>query len=237
MSKCVAIVGANGVGKSTLAARLAALEGGRMPPAQAHEIAIAEFSFLGDSWTVLDCPGSVEFMQQAMDALLVADIAVIWSRRPRSRRAGGAVHPAGRAGEGADCAAHQPGGRGAGPGARLVAALQGYSRHPVVLRQMPIREDGRIVGAVDLVPAGWKYRDGEPCELIQIPAGMLDASTSAGASCWRASRNRPWLLEELIDDARPRPARSTASAARCWPRAESSRRSSVRPSAERASSA
>ena len=77
MSKCIAVLGANGVGKSTLVDRLVGLEGGKPPALQQHEMRIAEFQFMGESWTALDCPGSLEFLQQSMDALLAADIAVI----------------------------------------------------------------------------------------------------------------------------------------------------------------
>ena len=206
MTKCVAILGANGVGKSTLAARLAALEGGRMPPAQAHEIAVAEFAFLGDSWTVLDCPGSLEFMQQAMDALLVADIAVICVS-PNPDHAVLAA-PFIRLTE----QAHVPtllfvnrADEAQAPARDIVAALQGYSRHPVVLRQMPIRDEGRIVGAVDLVSErAWKYREGEPSELIEIPAGMLDDEHERrGEFLESLSEYDDWLLEELIEDRAP----------------------------------
>ena len=206
MTKCVAILGANGVGKSTLAARLAALEGGRMPPAQAHEIAVAEFGFLGDSWTMLDCPGSLEFMQQAMDALLVADIAVICVS-PNPEHAVLAA-PFIRLTE----QAHVPTvlfinrvDEARAPARDIVAALQGYSRHPVVLRQMPIREDGRIVGAVDLVSErAWKYREGEQSELIEIPAGMRDDENERrGEFLESLSEYDDWLLEELIEDRAP----------------------------------
>ncbi len=206
MTKCVAILGANGVGKSTLAARLVALEGGRMPPAQAHEIAVAEFAFLGDSWTVLDCPGSLEFMQQAMDALLVADIAVICAS-PNPEHAVLAA-PFIRLTE----QAHVPAvlfvnrvDEAQAPARDIVAALQGYSRHPVVLRQMPIRDEGRIVGAVDLVSErAWKYREGEASELIEIPAGMLDDEHERrGEFLESLSEYDDWLLEELIEDRAP----------------------------------
>lgn len=206
MSKCVAILGANGVGKSTLAQRLAAIEGGRMPAPQPHEIAVAEFSFLGDSWTVLDCPGSLEFMQQAMDALLVADIAVIVVSPDPSHAVLSA--PFIRLAE----QAHVPTvffvnrvDEAISPARDIVAALQGYSSHPVVLRQMPIREDGRIVGAVDLVSErAWKYREGEPSELIEIPSGMLDdESERRGDFLESLSEYDDWLLEELIEDRAP----------------------------------
>lgn len=206
MTKCVAILGANGVGKSTLAQALAALEGGAMPPARPHEISMGTFEFLGDDWTLLDCPGSVEFMQQSMDALLVADIAVICVSpdpdaavlaAPFLRLAEQARVPSlifiNRIDEAAS------------PARDIIAALQGYSSHPIVLRQMPIREDGRITGAVDLVSErAWKYRDGEQSELIEIPAGMIeDESEHRGALLENLSEYDDWLLEELIEDRAP----------------------------------
>ncbi len=206
MTKCVAILGANGVGKSTLAARLAALEGGRLPSPQPHEIAVAEFAFLGDSWTVLDCPGSLEFMQQAMDALLVADVAVICVS-PNPEHAVLAA-PFIRLAE----RAHVPTllfinrmDEAQAPARDIVAALQGYSRHPLVLRQMPIREEGQIVGAVDLVSErAWKYREGEQSELIEIPAGMMDDEHERrGEFLESLSEYDDWLLEELIEDRAP----------------------------------
>ena len=77
MSKCIAILGAGGAGKSTLADRLCGLEGGKIAPAAAQETRIAGFRFIDEDWTLLDCPGSLEFMQQSMDALLAADVAVV----------------------------------------------------------------------------------------------------------------------------------------------------------------
>lgn len=206
MTKCVAILGANGVGKSALAGRLAGLEGGRMPSPQPHEIAVAEVAFLEDSWTVLDCPGSLEFMQQTMDALLVADVAVVCVS-PDPEHAVLAA-PFIRLAE----QAHVPTvlfinrvDEATAPARDIVAALQGYSRHPLVLRQMPIRDEGRIVGAVDLVSErAWKYREGEQSELIEIPAGMLDDEHERrGEFLESLSEYDDWLLEELIEDRAP----------------------------------
>ena len=59
MGKCLAILGANGVGKSTLTDRLCALEDGRAPASLPNETRIAGFSFMDEDWTVLDCPGQM----------------------------------------------------------------------------------------------------------------------------------------------------------------------------------
>ena len=41
------------------------------------EINVASADYLGDSWTFLDLPGSVEFQHDAFSALAVADVAVV----------------------------------------------------------------------------------------------------------------------------------------------------------------
>jgi elongation factor G len=41
------------------------------------EINVASASFLGDTWTILDCPGSVELLHEAHGALLASDVAVV----------------------------------------------------------------------------------------------------------------------------------------------------------------
>ena len=67
----------------------------------------------------------------------------------------------------------------------VVAALQDYVQHPIVLRQVPIREGDRVVGAVDLVSErAWAYREGQRSELIEIPAGMLEREP------WRRTTSR-----------------------------------------------
>ena len=206
MTKCIAILGANGVGKSTLADRLCMLEGGITAQTQPQEIRIAEFKYLGDSWTVLDCPGSLEFMQQSMDALLVADAAVIVvSPDPdqavlaapfiRLAEKSGVPHMlfVNRMDE-AQARARD-----------IIEALQGYSTQPIVLRQIPMREGGTIVGAVDLVSErAWRYQTGKPSELIEIPADLAEREIEArGEFLESMSEYDDWLLEELIEDRQP----------------------------------
>ena len=65
MTRCIVVLGAAGTGKSTLVDKLCGLEDGTPQPATAYETRAARFTFLGDDWTALDCPGSLEFMQQA----------------------------------------------------------------------------------------------------------------------------------------------------------------------------
>ncbi len=206
MGKCIAILGANGIGKSELVDGLCGLEGGKPPTVTPHEMRIAEFSFMDENWTVLDCPGSLEFLQQSMDALLVADMVVIVVSpnpdyavlsAPFIRLAEQAGVPSmlfvNRMDE-AEARARD-----------IVSALQGYSAHPVILRQIPMRQDGTIVGAVDLVSErAWIYNPGAPSDLVEIPADLVDRGEEArGAFLENLSEYDDWLLEELIEDRVP----------------------------------
>ena len=55
--------------------------GDHSPEARARqmstELNVAATSFLGDPWTILDCPGSVELAYEAQGAMLASDVAVV----------------------------------------------------------------------------------------------------------------------------------------------------------------
>ena len=206
MTRCIVVLGAAGTGKSTLVDRLCGLEGGHPQPATAYETRAARFTFLGDDWTALDCPGSLEFMQQAMDAMLVADAAVICvSPQPEQAvLAAPYIRLAESAGVPAFIAINRID-EARSPARDIVAALQSYSKHPVVLRQIPIRDGGKIVGAVDLVSErALRYREGEPSDLIEIPEDLVDRQQEArGEFLESLSDYDDWLLEEIIEDREP----------------------------------
>src|SRR5437764_71234 len=41
------------------------------------ELNVAGATFLGDPWTILDCPGSVELLYEAQGAMVASDVAVV----------------------------------------------------------------------------------------------------------------------------------------------------------------
>ncbi|MEM6547883.1 MAG: elongation factor G [Pseudomonadota bacterium] len=207
MARCVVVLGASHVGKSTLVDRLAGLEGGAPPaPASATEMRIAAFSYLGERWYALDCPGSVEFLHEATAALSVADAAVICVSPDPTQAVLSAPYL--QAVEAAGTPAILFVNRMDQAQGRLrdiVAALQDYARHPLILRQIPIRQDGQVVGAVDLVSErAWKYREGGPSALIEIPEAVSDREHEArDALLEHLSEYDDWLLEEIIEDRAP----------------------------------
>ncbi len=206
MTRCVAIIGPSQSGKSELANRMAGLEGGRAAPAPSDDLRCVEFSFLDENWVALDCPGSVEFGQSALDALLCADAAVIvTSADPdqavlaapwiRLAERSGAPHLVfvNRMDECRSTARD------------IVASVQDYSAHPVILRQIPIRDGERILGAVDLVSErAWRYREGAQSELIEIPEDLRDREAEGRDELLESlSELDDWLLEEIIEDRTP----------------------------------
>ena len=77
--------------------------------------------------------------------------------------------------------------------------------HPVILRQIPIREGGQITGAVDLVSErAWHYLEGAPSQLVEIPVEVSEREREArGELLEHLSEFDDWLLEELIEDRTP----------------------------------
>ena len=80
--RCAVLVGPYLSGKSRLfesllaAAETAPRKGTGQPPA-AGELTVGHTSFMGEPWCLIDCPGSIEFAQEAHNALMAADIALV----------------------------------------------------------------------------------------------------------------------------------------------------------------
>ena len=206
MSRCIALIGPANGGKSTLADALAALGGGRPAAPQPGELRVVGFDWLDEHWTLLDCPGAPDLLALTRDALLVADAAVVVV--PPEPEAAPLVAPWLRAVEEAGVPALMFVNKADAPQGRLseiVAALQAYARHPLILRQMPIREGDRIVGAVDLVSErAWRWRDGQHSQLVAMPADMAETEHERhDALLEKLSEFDDWLLEEIIENREP----------------------------------
>ncbi len=156
------------------------------------ELSLASAEFLGDPWTFLDCPGSIEFQQDGRCALMVADTVVIVAE-PNPDRAL-ALAPLFKFLDDhaiPHCLFINKIDQARGMPVRdLLAALQDASERPLVLRQVPIRDGETVTGYVDLVSErAYKYKPGQASELVQLPA----------QSEQRESEARQGLLEKLAD--------------------------------------
>ncbi|KAA5607373.1 elongation factor G [Roseospira marina] len=174
--------------------------------AMSTEVNVVEAEYLGDTWTFLDCPGSVEFRQDAVDALMVADVGVVVvdPDPARVRMAMPLMKLLDQRNiphmifinkiETAQVTLRE-----------LMEALQGVSDRPLVLREVPIREDGKVTGYVDLVSErAYKYRPGERSDLIQMPETVRDREEEARQELLEnLADTNDQMLEELLEDVVP----------------------------------
>lgn len=170
------------------------------------EMRVGQASFLGDPWTLLDCPGSIEFGHAAACALAVADIAVIVVDPDPARAAMAA--PCLRMVEELDSPAivfvNKLDTLAAAP-PELVQALQAHTARRLLLRHLPWREGERIVGYVDLISErAWRFVDGAASEPAPFPEAMRGAEAEARAALAEALADADdSLLEAIVEDRAP----------------------------------
>jgi elongation factor G len=223
--RCVVLVGPYLSGKTTLleamlhssgtTARRGAVRDGtsvgdHVAEARARQMSTemnaAEATYLGDKWTILDCPGSVELAYDAQQAMLAADVAVVVCE-PEVERAvtvSALLRFLSRHNiphmifiNKLDTA-----------GARVrdvLAALQSYSERPLVLRHVPLRDGENITGYVDLVSErAYRYKPGQASDLVQLPSGFWDAEADTRTSLVEKLADfDDELLEKLLEDVQP----------------------------------
>ncbi|MYK57902.1 MAG: elongation factor G, partial [Rhodospirillaceae bacterium] len=224
--RCVAIVGPYLSGKTTLLEAMLMAAGriqrkGSVPAGNtvgdaspesreremSTEINVANFDYLGDHWTVLDCPGSVEFQQDTRHALMVADIAVVVCEPSVDKAMMTAPvlkflddH------EIPHCLFLNKIDHMAGTTVpEMMEALQGASDKPLVLRHVPIANGEAITGYVDLASErAYEYQPGNESKLIQVPSEMEDDGALARQEMLESLADfDDGLLEQLLEDAIP----------------------------------
>jgi elongation factor G len=209
-TRVIALVGPAGAGKTSLAEamlfaagatdRLGSTANGSSigdssPEARQRggstELNLYSFDYLGDSFAILDCPGSVGFAADGARALAIADVAIVVvdpdpARAPLAAPALRALDELGiphlifvnRIDQ-----AH-------GRIRDLLSALQPMSVSPLIARQIPIWDGEKISGFVDLaLEYAFKYQPGKPSERIDIPTDLHEREVEA----------RTHLLEQLAD--------------------------------------
>jgi len=224
-TRCAALIGPYLSGKTTLMEALlyatgaiprkgsvkdGSTLGDSTPEARARhmstELSVAQTEFLGDDWALIDCPGSVELWQDALNALTVADVAVIVCE-PELHKAV-ALAPLFRYLQDRkiphmvfinkmDHASE--------PAQSVLEAMQAHSEWPLVLRELPIVDGETITGYVDLVSErAYEYKPGEASALISLPGGVADEEQLARQEMLEALADvDDDLLEQLLEDVVP----------------------------------
>src|SRR6476660_728468 len=170
------------------------------------EINLYNFQYLGDSFAILDCPGSVGFAADGAKALAIADVAIVVvdpdpARAPLAAPALRALDELGiphlifvnRIDQ-----AH-------GRIRDLLTALQPISVSPLIARQIPIWDGEKVSGFVDLaLEYAFKYRAGQSSERIDIPSDLQDREAEARTHMLeQLADHDDELLEQLLMDQAP----------------------------------
>nr|WP_005037378.1 elongation factor G [Holophaga foetida] len=134
---------------------------------------VATLNYLDEEWSFIDCPGSVEFLQEMTGALMVADAAVVVVEPDPNRAMMAApilrfldehsiphmifVNKM----DSAQAAKYL---------GATVEALQHWTASPLVLRQFPLIEGECLRGYVDLsFERAFLYREHQESERIEVP--------------------------------------------------------------------
>ncbi len=225
LPRAAALIGPLASGKTTLLDALLARSGvlaraGRVadgttvgdasPEARARRMSVegtvAATRYLDETWTIIDTPGSVEFRQTALDALRIVDVAVVVVEPDPARAV--MVAPFLKYLDAqaiphlvfinkidqADVRLRE-----------TLEALQAVSDRPLVLREVPIREDKAVIGFVDLASErAWRYRAGQPSEMVVIPEELIDEERRARQGMLEHLADfDDHLLEEILEDVTP----------------------------------
>lgn len=224
-SRCIALVGPYLSGKTTLFEAILSRTGAggplatngashsvgdASPEAREHgmgvELNVAEFEYLGDKFTLLDCPGSIEFQHDGAMALSACDVAVVVCEPDEKKLPALQVILRDLEARGvphfmflnkidkADQDIHD-----------LLELLQPASRTPLVLRQIPIWEKGIARGFVDLaLERAYIYREHAPSQIAEIPSDITKQEANERFTMLeKLADYDDELMEQLLNDIPP----------------------------------
>ena len=170
------------------------------------EISVADFEFMGERFTVLDCPGSLEFLQETLDAVVGVDAAIVVVEPEIDRAVALApllhfleqrsipymifVNKLDRM----SVALRD-----------VLSALQDQTERVLVVRQVPIGDSESVTGYIDLVhERAYSYQGDDASSLIEIPSEMSNDEQAARTEMLESLADfDDTLLEQLLDDVIP----------------------------------
>ncbi|HEX8216753.1 MAG TPA: elongation factor G [Allosphingosinicella sp.] len=226
-TRTIALVGPGGAGKTSLAEALlfaagaidrqgnvasGSTVGDSTPEARARggstELNLMHFAFMGDRYALIDAPGSVGFAADGALALAAADLALVVVDPDADRAL--LVEPTLRRLEHLGVP-HMifvnKIDQARGSIQNVLEALQPMGAHPLLARQIPIRDGEKVSGFVDVaLERAFHYRPGKPSERTEIPADLADREKAARFHLLeQLADHDDALLEQLLMDEVPDP--------------------------------
>lgn len=223
--KCVAIVGPFASGKTTLLeailARTGAIPrqnpvssgntvGDHSPEAHAHamsvEASFATVDFMGESITFVDCPGSIEFAFEAMPVLAACDMAIVVAEADDKKLPALQLIMRELDRQGIPRMMFLNKVDKSTEGVRdTLKMLQPASSTPLLLRQIPLRQDGIVIGSIDLaLERAYVYREHAPSEIAEIPDDEKAREVEARFSMLETLADHDdALMEQLLEEIEP----------------------------------
>ncbi|MBA2590195.1 MAG: elongation factor G [Alphaproteobacteria bacterium] len=221
--RAIALVGPHGGGKTSLLESIAAITGAVVrkgqiangsslgdtsPQSRARQMSVEmnvlTTQYLGEEFTFLDCPGSIEFIADTLNLLPGIDAAVVVCEPDAAKAA--MLQPFFK--RLAD--AHVPHllfvnkfDKARGPLRALLTALQQASDTPLLLRQIPIWAEGIPAGFVDLaLERAFAYRPHAADEVVDI-ADYAREKEARFQMLEKLADHDENLMEELLGDIEP----------------------------------
>ncbi|MDX8457773.1 elongation factor G [Mesorhizobium humile] len=223
--KCIAIVGPFASGKTTLLEAILARTGAiprqspvssgntvsdHSPEARAHAMSVeatfATTDFMGEQITFVDCPGSIEFAFEAEPVLAACDLAVVVAEADEKkipalqlimRKLDDLAIPRILFLNKVDKAV---------AGVRdTLKMLQPASSVPLLLRQIPVRKDGVVIGSIDLaLERAYIYREYAESQVAEIPNDDKARELEARFSMLETLADHDdHLMEQLLEEIEP----------------------------------
>jgi elongation factor G len=224
-ARCIALVGPYLSGKTTLLEAILfqtgaiprqgkvsekSTVGDAAPEARAHgmsvEVNAATTTYLGDSYTFLDCPGSIEFAQDQRAALLGCDLAVVVceaddKKAPALQLILKQLDEIGLPRilfiNKVDKSDSSP--------RDVLGWLQPASSKPLIMRQLPIMKGTIVTGFVDLaLERAFVYQEHLESKVIDMPADIAELEKSERfAMLEKLADHDDELMAQLLSDMEP----------------------------------
>ena len=170
------------------------------------EVSYSAMNYLGEDWAILDCPGSIELMQESLNALNVSDVAVLVVEPIIERAA--TLLPIFKALESRNMPHFIFVNKVDTLNKKIsdvVHAIRSISGVPLLLREYPIFKDETVIGYIDLISRrAYAYVEGAESKEMEFPKEFSEEVELARQELLETLADfDDKILEKLLEDELP----------------------------------